>query len=63
MKYRVEPIGAEFSSKDFPRIAERFNEHAAAGYRFHSVFQVVQSGCLGTNRKATYLAVYVSDED
>lgn len=63
MTYIVEAIGAEFTNKDLPRLAERFNRHAAEGYTFHSVFQVSQPGCLGIGAgKITYLAVYVSHD-
>ena len=58
-KYIVEPIGAQFSSKDLPKLAERFSERGNEGYRLHLVFQVVQTGCLGIGQpKITYLAVY-----
>jgi hypothetical protein len=60
MEYMIEPIGAKFSDKDATTLARRFTSRAAEGYRFHSVFQVVQPGCLGIGTKATtYLAVYV----
>ena len=63
MRYLVEPIGAQFSNRDLPGLAERFNQHATEGYRFHSVFQVTQPGCLGIGQsKITYLAVHVSEE-
>ncbi|RME43558.1 MAG: hypothetical protein D6791_15160 [Chloroflexi bacterium] len=60
MKYIVEPIGAQFSKKDLPELAERFSQRAREGYRLHSVFQVTQpAGCLGTGQPTiTYLAVY-----
>src|SRR3954467_14323483 len=47
MKYKVEPIGAQFSNKDLPKLAERFGQQSIDGYRLHSVFQVAQPGCLG----------------
>ena len=63
MRYLVKPIGAQFSNRDLPRLAEQFNQHATEGYKFHSVFQVSQPGCLGIGQStSTYLAVYVSDE-
>lgn len=64
MKYIVEPIGAQFSNKDLPALAQRFSDHAAQGYRLHTVFQVVQPGCLGLGQGSiTYLAVYESQQD
>jgi len=59
MKYIIEPIGAQFSTKDLPKLAERFSQRANEGYRLHSVFQVSQPGCLGIGQPTiTYLAVY-----
>jgi hypothetical protein len=62
MQYLVEPIGVQFSNKDLQGLAKRFDQHANEGYRFHSVFQVTQPGCLGIGTPTiTYLAVYVKD--
>lgn len=59
MKYKIEPIGAQFSNRDLPKLAERFSAQSTDGYRLHSVFQVVQPGCLGIGQgSVTYLAVY-----
>jgi len=59
MKYMIEPIGTEFSTKAVSSLAQRFNSRAEEGYRLHSVFQVSQPGCLGIGRPTiTYLAVY-----
>jgi hypothetical protein len=63
MRYVIEPIGAQFSNKDLPKLADRFTERAKEGYRLHSVFQVSQPGCLGiTAATITYLAVYESKQ-
>lgn len=63
MKYKIEPIGAQFSSRDLPKLAERFSQQSTEGYRLHSVFQVSQPGCLGIGRPSiTYLAVYEKPE-
>lgn len=63
MKYFVESIGAQFSNKDLPNLAKRFEQHSNEGYRFHSVFQVSQPGCLGIGTPTiTYLAIYEKDE-
>jgi hypothetical protein len=57
MEYMVEPIGAVFSDKDLPKLADLFNQRANEGYRLHSVFQVSQpSGC-GNPPRTTYLAI------
>lgn len=63
MDYIVEPIGAQFSNKDLPKLAERFNQRSNEGYRLHSVFQVSQpGGCLGIGQPSvTYLAIYERD--
>lgn len=59
MEYIVEPIGAQFSNKDLPKLADRFNQRIHEGYRLHSVFQVSQPGCLGIGQPTiTYLAIY-----
>jgi hypothetical protein len=59
MEYVVEPIGAQFSNKDVPKLAELFSQRAKEGYRLHSVFQVSQPGCLGIGQPTiTYLAIY-----
>lgn len=63
MRYIVEPIGAQFASKDLPKLADRFGARAREGYRLHSVFQVSQPGCLGIGQPTTtYLAIYESPE-
>lgn len=62
MKYKVEAIGAEFSSKAISALESRLDTKANEGYKFHSVFQVSQPGCLGIGRgTTTNLAVYVKD--
>jgi hypothetical protein len=59
MHYMIEPIGAQFSKKSIPALAERFTLRASQGYRLHSVFQVSQPGCLGIGQgTVTYLAIY-----
>lgn len=59
MRYMIEPIGAQFSNKDLPKLAERFSQQSNEGYHLHSVFQVSQPGCLGIGQPTiTYLAVY-----
>lgn len=63
MKYIIEPIGAEFSSKAVAALGERFTKRASEGYKLHSVFQVSQPGCLGIGSgTTTYLAVYVKED-
>ena len=62
MEYKIEPIGAQFSNKDLPALASRFSAQAANGFKFHSVFQVSQPGCLGIGAPTiTYLAIYVKE--
>ncbi|TVR98825.1 MAG: hypothetical protein EA406_05580 [Rhodospirillales bacterium] len=62
MKYKVESIGAEFSSKAISNFEKLLESRAEEGYKFHSVFQVTQRGCLGIGQgTATYLAVYVKE--
>jgi len=62
MQYKVESIGAEFSNKAISNLEKIFESKAAEGYKFHSVFQVSQPGCLGIGQgTSTYLAVYVKE--
>ena len=62
MQYKIEPIGAEFSNKAITNLEQRLTSRAADGYKFHSVFQVQQPGCLGIGKaEITYLAVYVKE--
>jgi hypothetical protein len=62
MQYKIETIGAEFSKKAITSLEQRFNSHASDGYKFHSVFEIQQPGCLGFGKPSiTYLAVYVKE--
>lgn len=64
MKYKIEPIGAQFANKDLPNLAKRFDQRSEEGYRLHSVFQVSQPGCLGIGTPSTtYLAIYERDDE
>ena len=62
MQYKIESIGAEFSDKAIEALEKRFDSKASEGYKFHSVFQVSQPGCLGAGQgTTTYLAVYAKE--
>ena len=62
MQYKVESIGAEFSDKAIKVLEKRLDSKASEGYKFHSVFQVSQPGCLGLGQgTTTYLAVYTKE--
>jgi hypothetical protein len=62
MQYKIETIGTQFSNKDVAGLEARFTKYAEAGYRFHSVFQIQQPGCMGFGTPtSTYLAVYVKE--
>lgn len=62
MKYKVESIGAEFSNKAITNLEKLLESRASEGYKFHSVFQVSQPGCLGIGQgTTTYLAVYIKE--
>ena len=62
MQYKVEPIGAEFSTRAVTQLGERFTAQDNAGWRLHSVFQAQQPGCLGIGSPTiTYLAIYVKE--
>jgi len=64
MEYKVEEIGAKFSSKSIVNLEKSFNYKAEQGYKFHSVIHITKSGCLGSNFGAayTYLAVYIKED-
>ncbi|MEX1138555.1 MAG: hypothetical protein WEF53_04325 [Bacteroidota bacterium] len=62
MKYMIEPIGAAFSNKAISELADRFTKRASEGYKLHSVFQVSQTGCIGSQGSITYLAVYEKED-
>lgn len=62
MQYKVESIGAEFSNKAIANFEKLLAARASQGYKFHSVFQVSQPGCLGIGQgTTTYLAVYIKE--
>lgn len=62
MEYKVESIGAEFTKKGIVELEKRLNSQSSQGYKFHSVFQIQQPGCLGFGKPTvTYLAVYVKE--
>jgi len=62
MQYKVESIGSEFSNKAITSFEKLLESRASEGYKFHSVFQVSQPGCLGIGQgTTTYLAVYVKE--
>jgi len=62
MEYKVESIGAEFTKKGITELERRLNSQSSQGYKFHSVFQIQQPGCLGIGKPTiTYLAVYVKE--
>jgi hypothetical protein len=64
MKYKVESIGAKFSDSGISDLEKRLDARAAEGYKFHSVFDVTQPGCLGIGQETrTYLAVYVKEDE
>lgn len=62
MQYKVETIGSEFSNKAIANLEKHLGARASEGFKFHSVFQVSQPGCLGMGQGTrTYLAVYVKE--
>jgi hypothetical protein len=59
MKYRVQSIGKVFSDKAVKTLEDKLNLAHEKGYRFHSVMEVQQPGCLGIGAPSiTYLAVF-----
>lgn len=59
MKYKVQSIGKVFDDKAIKALEARLNDAGSAGYRFHSVMEVTQPGCLGLGTPSvTYLAVF-----
>jgi len=62
MEYKVETIGSVFSDKAISDFENLLESRAEEGYKFHSVFEVTQPGCLGIGQGTnTYLAVYVKE--
>lgn len=62
MQYKIESIGAEFTNKNIASLEKKFSSYASEGFKFHSVFQIQQPGCLGFGKPTiTYLAVYVKE--
>lgn len=58
MRYIIEPIGAQFSQKNLPTLAQVFTQRRDQGYRLHSVFQAQQPGCMFGSPTITYFAIY-----
>lgn len=59
MNYRIQSIGKVFDDKAVKALEARLNEAGSKGYRFHSVMEVTQPGCLGLGTPTiTYLAVF-----
>lgn len=59
MDYRIMSIGKVFDDKAIKGLEAKLNEASAKGYRFHSVMEVTQPGCLGLGAPTiTYLAVF-----
>lgn len=62
MQYKIESIGTVFSNDAVAALEKRFTSLASQGYKFHSVFQIQQPGCLGFGKPTvTYLAVYTKE--
>ena len=55
--YSIVNIGASFLSKDQKRLEEKLNSSGEQGWRFHSVFTVESTGCLGLFRQTTNFMV------
>lgn len=59
MTYRIMSIGKVFDDRAIKSLEAKLNEASAKGYRFHSVMEVTQPGCLGIGTPSiTYLAVF-----
>jgi hypothetical protein len=64
LEYKIESIGAEFSSRAITQLAANFTAQAGSGYKLHSVFQAQQPGCLGIGSPTiTYFAIYIKDDE
>lgn len=62
MRYKIEPIGTEFSNKAIGELEQRFSSQASEGFKFHSLFEAQQPGCLGFGKPTiTYFAIYVKE--
>lgn len=58
MIYKVESIGAAFTSKSIEELSHRLTAESNDGWDLHTVFSVEKTGCFGTSEGTTYLAVY-----
>ena len=59
MQYVVRNIGKSFSDKGMRDLEGILSSQHDAGYRFHSVFEVSQPGCLGLGQPSvTYFAIF-----
>jgi hypothetical protein len=60
MQYKVEQIGAVFSTKAIQDFERLLSQRDQEGFKFHSAFPVTQAGCLGLGQGGTtYLAIFV----
>jgi len=59
MQYKVEQIGAVFSTKAIQDFERLLSQRDQEGYTFHTAFPVTKSGCLGNQGETTYLAIFV----
>lgn len=60
MQYKIEEIGASFTTKWIQTLEKKLNSSSENGYEFHSVIQIEKPWCLSINSLATttYLAVF-----
>ena len=59
MQYVVRNIGKSFTDKGMRDLEKTLSESYASGYKFHSVFEVSQPGCLGMGQPSvTYFAIF-----
>ena len=58
MNYKVESIGASFSSKEIANLAVNLSSKSNEGWELHTVFSVQKTGCFGRSEGTTYLAIY-----
>ncbi|KCZ64955.1 MULTISPECIES: hypothetical protein [Hyphomonas] len=64
MKYRIQPIGKEFSDKAVKALEDKLNAAHEKGYKFHSVMEVSQPGCAGFGAPSiTYLAIFEQEHE
>jgi len=58
VQYKVEQLGTAFSQKAIDALEAKLNNNAGSGWKFHSVFSIEKTGCMGSSQGSMYLAIF-----